>query len=74
MRCGLSLSSEAGPSLLGSGRPKKRKSIFVMIVGALYHSHRLQAERTLQRYRQRVDEAERNILRELKARSGERPC
>ena len=51
-------------------QPKQRTSIFRIILEALHHSRRLQAERTLQQYRHLIHKAESNILRELNNRSG----
>ncbi len=48
---------------------RSRRSIFAIVLEALYHSQRLQAERTLRRYQRLVGPAERNILRDLDAGS-----
>ncbi|WP_291564136.1 hypothetical protein [Bradyrhizobium sp.] len=40
---------------------KARKSIFRIVVEALHHSRRLQAERTIRQYRHLVHKAESNI-------------
>jgi hypothetical protein len=50
---------------------QNKKSIFGVILGALHHSRRLQAERTLRRYRDLIEQAEQSITAELKLRSGE---
>jgi hypothetical protein len=50
---------------------RSKKSIFAIILYALHHSRRLQAERTLRRYRDLIDRAEHSIAAELKLRSGE---
>ncbi len=42
-----------------------RKDIFTKLLEALYHSRRLQAERTLRQYRHLIAPAQANILREL---------
>lgn len=42
--------------------PKRRKSIFGTILEALYHSRRLQAERTLNQYRHLIYKADSNIV------------
>ena len=52
----------------------QRKNIFGVILDALHHSRRLEAERTLRRYRHLVERAERSIAAELKSRSGYRSC
>jgi len=43
-----------------------------MLLEALYHSRRLEAERTLRRYRHLIAPAQRNILRELNAKDAGR--
>jgi hypothetical protein len=49
----------------------EQKEYLRFILYALHHSRRLQAERTLQRYRDLIDQAEHSIAAELKLRSGE---
>ena len=54
-----------------SSARRNKKSIFAIILDALHHSRRLQAQRTLRRYRDLIDRAEHRIAAELKLRSGE---
>jgi hypothetical protein len=51
-------------------RPKQRKNIFRIILEALHHSRRLQAERTLHQYRHLIQKAESNSLCALNKCSG----
>jgi hypothetical protein len=62
--------TELAPHEIALGRQNSKKSIFAVILEALHHSRRLQAERTLRQYRHLIDKAECNILRELNKRSG----
>ncbi len=50
-------------------RPKKGKGIFRIILEALHHSRRLQAERTLHQYRHLIPKGQEHILRGLNKRS-----
>jgi hypothetical protein len=51
-------------------QPKQRKSIFRIIVEALHHSRRLQAERTIHQYRHLIHRAESKGLCEQKKTFG----
>jgi hypothetical protein len=51
------------------GPVRAKKSIFALLVEALYHSRHLRAERTLRRYRDVIGRAQFTILRELSLRS-----
>lgn len=51
-------------------QPKQQKSNFRIILEALHHSRRLQAERTFHQYRHLIQKAESNNIRELNNRSG----
>ncbi len=44
---------------------RKRRGVFTILLEALYHSRRLQAERTLRRYQHLIAPAQANVLREL---------
>ena len=48
---------------------QNKKGVFGLILEALHHSRRLQAERTLRQYRDLMDRAEHSIAAELKLRS-----
>lgn len=57
-----------------SSRRRPGRGIVALLVEAIYRSRQVQAERTLERYRHRISQAERSILRELNARSDSREC
>ena len=57
-----------------SSRRRTGRSIVAVLVEAFYRSRQVQAERTLERYRHRISQAEPSILRELNARSENREC
>ena len=42
-------------------RPRDKKSIFAIILDALHHSRRLQAQRTLRQYHDLIDQAQRGL-------------
>ncbi len=44
---------------------RSRRSVFEILLEAMYHSRRLQAERTLRQYRHLIAPAQAKILREL---------
>jgi hypothetical protein len=46
-----------------------KRGFFALMLDALHHSRRLQAERTLRRYQHLIGPAQANILRELNARA-----
>lgn len=48
------------------------RRVIALLVAALHHSRQMQAERTLERYRDLISHAERNILRELDNHSRKR--
>lgn len=52
---------------------RNKRSVFGLILDALHHSRRLQAERTLRQYRDLIDQAEHSMAAELKLRSGGHP-
>ncbi len=53
-------------------RRRTSRSLIALLVDALYHSHQVQAERTLCRYRHLIDQAQGMILHELNSRSKKR--
>ncbi len=50
------------------------KRIFAVIIEALHHSRRLQAERFLRQHRDLLDTARRSIVRELNSRQEAERC
>ncbi len=56
-------------AFLSGWRDKTR--IFAIILEALHHSRRLQAERTLRQYRDLIDQGRPKIFRELNGRFGQ---
>ena len=51
-----------------------RRGFFAMLLEALHHSRRLEADRTLRRYRHLIGPAQANIVRELNARAEAPPA
>ena len=66
------LVTEACPPKRTTNAGGARKGVFKQIFAALYYSRRMQADRVLGRYQRLIDEAQRNIHRELSVRYGAR--
>lgn len=72
MRLAQFVAAETTPCEHLSSRRRIGRATAALLVEAFYRSQQVREERTLERYRHRISQAQRSILRELNARSENR--